>query len=56
MSRGTYAAAGLAALTIVSTVVAYITKGTVPDVLTMVTTTAVGGFLGVTIPAPHGAK
>jgi fucose permease len=43
--------AGLISLVaIVGCVVSYLAKGSIPDVLTMVTTTATGGFLGMTIP------
>jgi len=37
---------------IVGCVVSFIVKGSIPDVLTMVTTTATGGFLGLTMPNP----
>jgi hypothetical protein len=37
-------------LSILCCLVAYITKGSIPDVLTMITTTSAGGFLGVSIP------
>lgn len=40
----------VAGLSIVSCLVAYVTKGSVPDVLTVLATTSVGGFLGVSIP------
>lgn len=44
--------AGLISLVaIVGCVVSYLVKGSIPDVLTMVTTTATGGFLGMTIPS-----
>jgi hypothetical protein len=44
--------AGLISLVaIVGCVVSYLVKGSIPDVLTMVTTTATGGYLGMTIPS-----
>ena len=46
--------AGLISLVgIIGCIVAYLVKGSIPDVLTMVTTTATGGFLGVTIPTTN---
>jgi len=41
----------IAALGIVSCLVAYVSKGTIPDSLTLLATTTVGGYLGVTVPA-----
>ena len=40
----------LTGLSIVSCLVAFISKGTIPDTLTLITTTSLGGYLGVTIP------
>jgi hypothetical protein len=40
----------IAALSIVSCLVAYVSKGTIPDSLTLLATTTVGGYLGVTVP------
>ena len=49
--------AGLISLVaIVGCVVSYLVKGSIPDVLTMVTTTATGGFLGMTIPTTLETK
>jgi hypothetical protein len=40
----------ITALSIVSCLVAYVTKGSIPDVLTIITTTSAGGFLGISMP------
>ena len=40
----------LTGLGIVSCLVAFISKGNIPDTLTLITTTSLGGYLGVTIP------
>ena len=43
--------AGLVSLVaLIGCVVSYLAKGSIPDVLSLVTTTATGGFLGLTIP------
>lgn len=43
-------AAVVATVSIIGCVVAYVTRGEIPDALTMVTTASLGGFLGVSIP------
>lgn len=40
----------ISALGIVACLIAYVTKGSIPDVLALIATTSAGGFLGVTIP------
>ena len=44
-------AAVIAGLSIVTCAVAYVTKGSIPDALTLIATASVGGFLGITIPS-----
>jgi hypothetical protein len=48
--KNTMTTAVVACLSITACLVAYVTKGAVPDVLTVLATTSVGGFLGVSIP------
>jgi len=50
MKSPSITAGTITALSIVACVIAYVTKGSIPDVLTMITTTSAGGFLGVTVP------
>lgn len=45
----------VAGIAILATAAAYIIKGTVPDVLTILSTTSVGGFLGISVPQPVAA-
>ena len=40
----------IAGLSIISCLVAYVSKGTIPDTLTLIATTSLGGYLGVTVP------
>ena len=42
--------AALAGLSLLAVTVSYLVKGAVPDVVSLIATTTVGGFLGVTIP------
>jgi len=48
----TQTSAALAALSIVSCLVAYVTKGAIPQELSLIATTSVGGYLGLTVPQP----
>ena len=50
MMRGNITTATLAGLAIVSVAASYLIKGTVPDILTILSTTIVGGYLGLTSP------
>lgn len=50
MATPTVTAGTITVLSIVSCLIAYVTKGSIPDVLTMITTTSAGGFLGITVP------
>jgi hypothetical protein len=49
-------AAAVAVVSITAAAVAYIVKGSVPDVLALIATTSVGGYLGLTIPTPAPNK
>jgi hypothetical protein len=48
--RSNVTTAALAGLSLLAVTVSYLVKGAVPDVVSLIATTTVGGFLGVTIP------
>lgn len=50
MSKANITTAVLAGLSFAAVTAAYLIKGTVPDVLTILSTTVVGGYLGITTP------
>ena len=52
MARANLTTAVVAGVAILAATATYLIKGTVPEVLTILATTTVGGYLGITVPAP----
>jgi len=49
--RNQLVSGAIGALGIIACLVAYVVKGSIPDVLATLTSVSVGGYFGVTVPA-----